>query len=542
MYLPAPVKDGAQERRSLIGTHRILVISPTPSVLKMVAKAAQPQGWLLFQAEGLSEIKLRLKDLNPQLIVLDVSHKVAEEVDALSAVLKRSEEVSSRPLLMVLGDRDSAVRHQLASELIIDALIETPVDDLELAVEVRTLIRVRQIASKALRDRDILNQLFELSSFSSDFEDVSAVLESMVGRLGDWMRMPHVVVTLGSAKRASIAARFDNEPGNFGQSLVERRHLEIGLSGEELCINQSDGVLAGEDVETLPYIGLPLKEQKGEVLGVLHAWGGPRLPDASQLRVLRAAAGRIGAEIQLSDSHRQLEKMVETRTSDLTALLGRIRAVNNQLVEASRDTIMRLARAAEYRDGDTGEHVDRMSSYAQIIAKQMGMSAEEQALIKLAAPMHDIGKIGIPDSILLKQGKLTADEYDVMKQHPLIGARILAGSRNKLLNMAEEIAATHHEKWDGTGYPKGLSSVEIPLVGRIVALADVFDALTSPRVYKHAWSIDEAVSYIHKLSGKHFDPDVIVAFDQCLEGMLEVRAEHMEQSADAPPLNVSPAP
>ncbi|MBM4345073.1 MAG: HD domain-containing protein [Deltaproteobacteria bacterium] len=223
--------------------------------------------------------------------------------------------------------------------------------------------------------------------------------------------------------------------------------------------------------------------------------------------------------------------MVQARTADLTAALERLRTVNTQLIEASRDTVMRLARAAEYRDGDTGEHVERMSSYAQAIARQMGLNAEEQALIKLAAPMHDVGKIGIRDAILLKNGRLTADEWEVMKQHPTIGAQILHGSRSRLLQMAEEIALSHHEKWDGTGYPQGAAGETIPLVGRIVALADVFDALTTPRVYKDAWSVEDAVAHIRRESGKHFDPRVVEAFEQCLNGLLDIRSRFVEPVA-----------
>ncbi len=521
------------------GDARILVLSRTPEVLNAVGKAAQPKGWLLFQADTLDDLRLRLDDLSPELLVLDADHPVCDDLGALSATLETQPNVAVRPQVLLVGAADNPRRRSVATAVVVDAMVDRPVDQLEVAIEVRTLVRVRRMAAKALRDRDMLNQLFELSTFSDRYNDVDAVLESLAGRLAQWMEMPHVVVTLGAVNHARIAARHHDDGPNRGRSLVDRRHSELVRSGDELCIDDADGVLAGEDPSTLPYVGLPLQAQDGEVLGALHAWGGEQLPNHNRLRVLRAAAARIGAEIQLSDSHRRLEEMVENRTADLTALLERLRTVNNQLLEASRDTIMRLARAAEYRDGDTGEHVDRMSSYAQIISRQMGMSSEEQALIKLAAPMHDIGKIGIPDSILLKEGKLTPDEYDVMKQHPLIGARILQGSRSKLLKMAEEIAATHHEKWDGSGYPRGLARNEIPLAGRIVALADVFDALTSPRVYKDAWSIDEAVSYIHGLNGTHFDPKVISAFDQCLDRLLATRSDHMARTGQAvPPIAV----
>ena len=299
----------------------------------------------------------------------------------------------------------------------------------------------------------------------------------------------------------------------------------------------AEGVLTGDDPNTLPYIGIPLRTHDEEVLGVLHAWGGDRLPAGDDLRVLRAVAERIGTEIHLRDTNRRLEEKVDRRMGDLTALLGRLRTVNDQLLEATRDTVMRLARAAESRDAETAEHVDRMSAYARIIARRLGMSAEEQALIELAAPMHDVGKIGIPDAILRKQDKLTEEEWDIMGQHPTIGANILSGSRSKLLQMAELIAASHHERWDGTGYPNQVKGTEIPLAGRIVALADVFDALTSPRAYKDAWSVQDAVSHVRKRSGSHFDPRVVAAFEATIDELLAAREQHASNgdNGDRPP-------
>lgn len=527
------------------GITRILVLSKDPEVLQAIGQAAQPKGYLLFQADDHNELRLRLDDLSPELVVLDTRHPVCAAVGTLASVLAEAQTGTNghtlRPQLLAVGSAKDPHRRNVAAGIRVDALVDLPLDPFEIAIEVRTLVRVRVMAAKSLRDRDLLNQLFELSTFTDNDEGTDAVLSNLSGRLAQWMQMPHVVVTLGAAKQPRIAASHHapSGGGGRGRTLVERRHHELVGTGEELYIDEADGVLSGEDSSGLPYVGLPLKGQHGEVLGALHAWGGEHLPDNTYLRVLRAAAARIGAEIQLGDSHRRLEEMVEARTADLTALLERLRAVNNQLLEANRETIMRLARAAEFRDGDTGEHVERMSSYAQIIARQMGMASEEQALIKLAAPMHDIGKIGIPDSILLKKGKLTAEEYATMKAHPTIGARILAGSGSKLLQMAEVIAATHHEKWDGSGYPNGLAGSAIPLAGRVVALADVFDALTSPRVYKDAWSIDEAVTYIHSLSGCHFDPRVIQAFDQCLDRLLAVRAVHMARNGqNVPPIEV----
>jgi putative two-component system response regulator len=169
---------------------------------------------------------------------------------------------------------------------------------------------------------------------------------------------------------------------------------------------------------------------------------------------------------------------------------------------------------AEYRDDDTGEHTVRVAHTSARLAEALGMSSVEVGEIALAAPLHDIGKIALPDSILLKAGALTFEEYEQMQSHVCVGASILAGSSSTLLHMAELIAATHHERWDGTGYLKGLRGDDIPLVGRIVAVADVFDALTHRRPYKEPWPLDRAVAEILASSGTHFDPDVVAAFER----------------------------
>ena len=158
------------------------------------------------------------------------------------------------------------------------------------------------------------------------------------------------------------------------------------------------------------------------------------------------------------------------------------------------------------------DSLQRMAHYSWMIAMQMGLPIDQQQLLLLAAPMHDVGKVGIPDHILLKPGKLTDEEYTVMKAHPVIGHSILSGSTSPLLNMAAEIALNHHEKFDGTGYPMGLKGDAIPIVGRIVAVADVFDALTSARPYKPAWAVERAVQFMREQRGLHFDPECVDAF------------------------------
>ncbi len=201
------------------------------------------------------------------------------------------------------------------------------------------------------------------------------------------------------------------------------------------------------------------------------------------------------------------------------------------LKEAYRDTILRLSVATEYRDDDTAIHIRRMSLYSEIIAESIGLSQREVENIKMASPMHDIGKVGISDAILKKPGKLTDEEFAEMRKHTVIGARILEGAESELLQLSQVIALTHHEKWDGSGYPRGLKGEEIPLCGRIVALADVFDALTSPRCYKPAFPIEKAFQIIRESSGKHFDARVVEAFFAAVDQILEVKEHYAAQKA-----------
>jgi putative two-component system response regulator len=182
------------------------------------------------------------------------------------------------------------------------------------------------------------------------------------------------------------------------------------------------------------------------------------------------------------------------------------------LEQARLEILERLALAAEYRDDDTQEHAWRIGRTCALIAIGLGLPDREVELIRRAAPLHDIGKVGIPDAVLLKPGKLTDEEFETIKTHTTMGAEILSGSRSSLLVMAEQIALTHHERWDGQGYPHGLHGEQIPLPGRIVAVADVFDALTHERPYKRAWPVPEALAEIRQQVGRQFDPDVLQAF------------------------------
>ena len=222
-------------------------------------------------------------------------------------------------------------------------------------------------------------------------------------------------------------------------------------------------------------------------------------------------------EMRILDSQvRHQNKVLEEKVQERT----------RELYETRLDIIRRLARAAEYRDNETGIHVIRMSRYCAKLGHIIGLSDSQCDLLLTASPLHDIGKIGIPDYILLKPGKLDPEEWEIMKTHTIIGAELLSGSSSPLMKMAEMIALTHHEQWEGGGYPRGLKGENIPLVGRISGLCDVFDALTSKRPYKAAWSVEDAVVEIKKESGKHFDPTLVEGFLKILPELKSIREEY----------------
>lgn len=203
--------------------------------------------------------------------------------------------------------------------------------------------------------------------------------------------------------------------------------------------------------------------------------------------------------------------------------------VQAELLRETRLYIVQcLGMAAEYKDNETGLHVIRMSHFSRVIALAAGFSEEDADEILHAAPMHDVGKIGIPDAILQKPGKLDLQEWDVMRQHPDIGAQIIGDHDSSLLQMARRIALSHHEKWDGSGYPQGLAGDAIPIEGRIVAIADVFDALTSQRPYKEAWPVEKAVELIRSERGKHFDPQLVDCFLDSLDAIVEIKERWAE--------------
>ena len=266
-----------------------------------------------------------------------------------------------------------------------------------------------------------------------------------------------------------------------------------------------------------------LGDERSETLG-FEVGGIDYITKPFNAKVVRA---RVQTQIELKagrdalrTENSRLEARVEARTAELHAAL-------RTLHKSALDTVFRLGLAAEYKDDDTGEHVLRMANYAVAVARALGWKQDVLDLLLHAAPMHDIGKIAVPDCILKKPGPLNESEWDVVRRHPLTGARILSGSASEVIQLAEVVALTHHEKWNGKGYPQGIAGDAIPLVGRIVAICDVFDALTVRRPYKPPFPLPKALSIIREGVGSHFDPTVAEAFFSAQIEIMAIRDRYL---------------
>jgi putative two-component system response regulator len=294
-----------------------------------------------------------------------------------------------------------------------------------------------------------------------------------------------------------------------------------GLSGYEVCRKlKADPRLSSIPVIFVTAMGEEANEQEGFEAGAVDYITKPVSPPIVQ--------ARVKTQLALYQQNRELDRLIALRTAELH--------------QTRLQVIRRLGRAAEFKDNETGNHVIRMSHYSRLIGRAYGLAEPDLDLLFNAAPMHDIGKIGIPDGILLKPGKLDADEWRIMQKHPRMGAAILGEHDNELLAYARLVAQTHHECWDGSGYPDGLAGEAIPLVGRIVAIADVFDALTSLRPYKPAWTVEAAVEEIKAHAGQKFDPALIPAFMAALPEIRRIKEMYAEEHGSLMDLDLTKFP
>jgi putative two-component system response regulator len=308
------------------------------------------------------------------------------------------------------------------------------------------------------------------------------------------------------------------------QSLVARLHPDLILL--DLHMPHVDGwqllQLLREQLPAETYLPILVltadltaqAKQRALALGAADFLVKPFDPAEVELRVRNLLTTRA-LHVRLQQQNQRLDERVRARTRELELAHAELRRYTTELEAAQQEILARLARTAEYRDDATGQHTRRVGEMAALVAVALELPAAQVDCIRQAAPLHDLGKIGVRDAILLKPGPLTPPEFEEVKQHTTIGARLLASGTFSLLQMAEEIARTHHERWDGTGYPAGLRGADIPLAGRIVAVVDVFDALVHVRPYKRAWSVTEAVAELERQAGRQFDPRVVSCFIPC---------------------------
>ncbi len=294
-----------------------------------------------------------------------------------------------------------------------------------------------------------------------------------------------------------------------------------GMDGFELCAE----IKKDPKLSAVPVIFVTAMDERESEGRGFAAGGVDYITKPISEPVVRA---RVATHVALARAQKALQAKADS-LEDLVALRTlQVRQAYEQVRHASLETVLRLSQAAEFKDEDTGAHVLRMSRFCASVARRLDYPDHQVELLLNASPMHDIGKIGIPDRILLKPGKLTTEEWAIMKQHTTIGAKILAGSNSEVIRMAETIALSHHEKWDGTGYPRALKGEEIPWPGLIAAIGDVFDALTSRRPYKEAFSVDKAFHILREGRGRHFAPDVVDAFFEAESEILETKAHYRD--------------
>mgnify|MGYP002635296015 CR=1 FL=1 len=290
--------------------------------------------------------------------------------------------------------------------------------------------------------------------------------------------------------------------GQISPDLILLDVMMPGIDGYETCKQLKQNV----KTKDIPIIFITAKKETEDIVQGFKAGGVDYVPKPFQQEEI---CSRVRTHLELRELQKNLERKVMERTK--------------QLNESRLEIVGRLGKAAEYKDNETGMHVVRMSRFSELLARELGMDDHYCEVLLNASPMHDIGKIGIPDRVLLKPGKLDHDEWEIMKSHTTMGAEILSGGESEVMQMSEVIALTHQEKWDGSGYPQGLKGEDIPLEARIVAIADVFDALTSVRPYKKAWTVEDASNLIEQESGKHFDPKLVPIFFKVLPEIIKVK-------------------
>ncbi len=506
---------------------KVLVVDDVPKNVRLLEAYLVAAKYAVDSAYSGEEMLERVKVAPPDLILLDVMMPGMDGFEVCN-ILKSDEKTRLIPIVMVTA-LDTMEDKVHGIEMGADDFLTKPVNKHELLAKASTLVKNKKLNDRILRFQEQLKSLIEISTFTKRYSDREVLLRDFASGVAELTQGESVAITF--AKGAEQAMEMDFQLSDDIRRICFDEHNiseQIVSKGEILVLqkeafNESFGINKN-------YLGVPLVDIDGVPTGAIHAFGCEDDMQDEVVRLVTIAAQRLSYELRLKDYNQRLEHEVELRTSELSRALIEIKRTNDGLIKAQTETIFRLARAAEYRDEDTAAHINRMSNYSHTIAMRMNLDPIFCDLIKISSIMHDVGKIGVPDHILLKPGKLTPEEYEIIKEHTLIGYKILEGSESEVLKMSSRIALYHHEKWNGKGYPYGLKSTDIPLEARITAMADVFDALTTKRVYKPAFAVETAISMIQKDTGTHFDPQVSEAFMGAMEEILQIKQRFTEEA------------
>jgi putative nucleotidyltransferase with HDIG domain len=519
------------------GPADILVADDDPAVRALLSAALGARGHRVREAGNgsacLSEVAARF----PDLVLCDLNMPDLDGIEVCRR-LKGDETTRHVPFVLITGatDRESRLRGIEAGA---DDYLAKPLEMAELLARTRALLRTKRLDDEVRRQRQVLHSLLAISTFSPDYAGApDRLFSDFLHRTSDLLRATHVAV---------ILERHDQGPDVVGcwpekHSQTVRDKISSSAAMGLLLAQATPVLVSPDDTEQMRTLGLtegfagvPIHALDGHVIGAVAAFGIPGNLRLEIFQILMALAQRTGLEVQLRAHSEHLEELVAERTRDLRAALDQLTEATAELEHSHEEMIFRLSLASELRDNETANHLRRMARFTEILAHAAGLPEADITLLRHASLMHDIGKIGIPDEILQKPGRLTPQEYELMKSHTVIGARIFEDSQAPLLVMSEQIALGHHEWWNGQGYPHGRRGEEIPLVARIVAVADVFDALISRRRYKPAWTIDHTFEHLRELAGTQLDPALVETFLRerpALEAIAEILRDPEDEAVE----------
>ena len=493
---------------------KILIVDDEASIRMLLTDVLEAVGNVAIEAKDGREAVETARAANPSVILMDVQMPVMDGITAVK-ILKSDPTLCAIPVVAVTAQAMNGDRERLLAAGF-DEYLGKPV----------SIDEFRNVVSRLAKTTPVKEACAERAPEIR----VSPARKSATAKV--------MVVDDDDRLRALLEARIESMGHEVvlavdGEDAVEKANIELpDLILLDVMMPKLDGIAAAQRLKDSPQTGhipIVMVTALGAVqdrVRALDAGADDFLTKPVDPIELKARVQSL-LKIKAYNDHmrhyqQELESEVARKTESLQGALHKIQ-------EFTFDTIYRLSRAAEYKDEDTGAHVRRVSHYAAAISRQMGQTDAFTEMLLYAVPMHDVGKIGIPDNILLKPGKLNPDEWQTMQMHTEIGPALLAGSDRELLQMAATIAWTHHERWNGSGYPRGLRGEDIPLVGRITAVADVFDALCSKRPYKEAYSVEKSLDIIRAKIGQHFDPRVVEAFLDVLPEILTIKEKFKDR-------------